>query len=153
MSDTIDQANIDIEDLRAELGAKNKQNADLQTQVNEYSGKLTISNFRRKLDRVAIKRGVPLRAMDDSQDRAENVWRPEDGVMMAFNPKAKNTKLLDRQGTPFTAETWLDDLEAKAPHLFEAEDDKGGESIRTVDRKDIGAHIEDIAAGRVQVRV
>jgi hypothetical protein len=155
ISKAVEQAQTPLLTKITELETKN---AASEEKAAESDRKVETEGIKNALTQVGIEQGVRKEAMADYLARGTGVFVMEDGVPVAMKgdtPLFSQVKPAER----LTMSEWAEDLAEAAGHLFEgssgggaAHDSPGGPTVKKrIADADIGAHLEDVARGGVEV--
>jgi hypothetical protein len=106
-----------VKSIRADL---EKQVANLTSERDALTARLTTLQIDQGVTGVATKRGLRPTAIADITARARSVFRLVNGAPSAFEADGKSVRYGKDGLTPMTLEEWVDTMVAEAPHLFES---------------------------------
>lgn len=109
-----------VQDMRTNYEGKLKEWEGNYTKVSSHLENIVLSDAVKS---AAMQANVAPTALDDVVTRARGFFQVKDGQLIA------KEGVLDKEGKPYNAQTWVGALQEQAPHLFQKS--QGAGVVRT----------------------
>lgn len=140
-------------DFDNKLTAKERALKELEEALGMRDHELSDIKIFEAVKDAALKRGARREALQDIRNRAQGIWKLENGKPTAFDGQDVVT---GKRGEPLTIDEWVDGLATEADYLFESNTGGGAagnemtrvfDGVQSISPDQSGDFISQIASG------